>query len=783
MKNELLLAKSNIRKKKGVSIGISILMFIASFLVSTSLLLLFDAYPGTEKYAKKLNAGDGDAIVYNSLNGINENSIHEIVKDDVLSYEVQDYLCYNGKSVKYGEGDLSVTILLKNSSAFSKTHNQTEIVTENNTISSNYIYLPYQFYTAGGYEIGDKFNFDVKDKTYNLTVRGFINNTLFGCTNAGALEMVTDDLSYETIKLDSTQENYAYVIIYKLNEKISSRKFGIKLSNALLSIDNKAIVTSNDLKSCIYNRGFMSLILAVSFITITSILCLIIVLMLVNCISNFIKESMKEIGALKAIGYTSKNIRSSIMVQFLLLSLISSILGICGAHLLMPSFAKIVTANQGIPYVLSFSPIAIFVPFIFLISFVALVTLLSTLKIKKIEPIIALRDGMENHNFKKNRFPLDKAKTNINLTLSLKTLFTNLKQNIITFIVTGFLTFITVLGVLMYENFNRNPMLEILTFETFSGLVAVDYAVKDDAYQYLQEREEITNVKRMINYEFVYGDNDDTILVNIVDDVSKFNNLNIVYDGRFPKYDNEIVLSGKFAKEYNYAIGDMIELGVAGKKASYLISGLLQTCNNNGREALISEKGAQPVLSMDTIPGYFWFDCDRSDVDKIIDDFVAKYGDKFITSMNFYEIIDGAMTQFKNIAVVMLVACGSFSAAVIILVIFLLIKSLMHNKKKEFGVLKALGYKNKDLMIQTAVSFMPSIILSALIFSFVSYYCSNSYMNLIMLTFGLVKCNFVIPPLGVAIVAVSLCLISFLFAIFESRKVKNIEPYNLLIAE
>ena len=123
------------------------------------------------------------------------------------------------------------------------------------------------------------------------------------------------------------------------------------------------------------------------------------------------------------------------------------------------------------------------------------------------------------------------------------------------------------------------------------------------------------------------------------------------------------------------------------------------------------------------------------------------------------------------------------SVIVILLVLYLFIKMLLHNKRIEYGILKSIGYTSKDLMLQTAISFMPSIILSVVIFSIVSFFGQNSFMNIIMVNFGLVKCTFVIPILGIILIGLGLILVSFLFALFETRRIKKIEPYNLLIAE
>ena len=78
---------------------------------------------------------------------------------------------------------------------------------------------------------------------------------------------------------------------------------------------------------------------------------------------------------------------------------------------------------------------------------------------------------------------------------------------------------------------------------------------------------------------------------------------------------------------------------------------------------------------------------------------------------------------------------------------------------------------------------MPTIILSTIVFSVISYFAANPYMNIAMMAFGVVKADFDIPIPGVAIIAAGIIVLSFLFALFESRKIKNIEAYNMLIAE
>ena len=71
----------------------------------------------------------------------------------------------------------------------------------------------------------------------------------------------------------------------------------------------------------------MSLIIAVSNLVTTMVVLIVILLMLVSSITNYVRENMKTIGALKAIGYTSKDLDRSLLLQFFILSIIGSVIG------------------------------------------------------------------------------------------------------------------------------------------------------------------------------------------------------------------------------------------------------------------------------------------------------------------------------------------------------------------------------------------------------------------------------------------------------------------------
>ena len=786
MEKILLLTGSHFRKNKSTAIGLFILMLLASMLISCSILIFTDVYPTAEREGRRLNAGDGFFRFTKNLTGIDEDAIDELMDGDVKDYEAYHCLNYMAVSVPFGANEIVMNIQVSDSDILNNTVGRTEIVTEDESIKNDYIYLPYQFYTSNSFDIGDKYSFELLSKKYDLTVKGFTNTTYFGCNNTGAFEFIVDDDTYKEMYERDGLTQDGIVIIYDLKDGVKQSGFEIRVCNDLLSINADTIVDTAAFETTISGRTFMSLIIAVSFLSVSMLVLLVIILMLVNSITNYIRENMQTIGALKAIGYTSGNIKASLLLMFGILSVSASLLGVLLSYLVIPYIAQFVVIQMGVPYNVSFDPAPSFIAFAIVVVYILLVTQLSVLKIKRIDPIIALRDGVKAHNFKKNRVRLDRSVFGLNTNLALKTMLGNMGQNIITFAVTGVIVFLCVIALLMFENFNRNPKIEMLSFEICGGVAAFDYEVKDEAREYLEKKANVENVRDMINVFFYYND-EDKVRANIIDDIDKLNNKNVCYEGRLPKYDNEIALSGKFCKEYGLNIGDEVEFEYGDKSFDYLVTGFIQTTNNNGKESVLTMEAAEHVMDLEYAPAYYYFDCPDDNsveaVEKILDDCADEYDSHLVSTINFSKIVEGSMTTFKSIASLMLVLVCVISSLVILLVLYLLIKSFLYGKRRDYGVCKAIGYTSKDLMLQTAISFMPPIVISVIVCSILSYYGANPYMNVVMSSFGIIKADFDIPIPGVIIIGVSIIVLSFLFAMFESRRIKKMEAYKILVSE
>ena len=790
MNKTLLLTKSNLRKNRGTTIGLFLLMVISTCLIGISLMIFFDVIPTVSKEAKRLKAGDGYILATNGVEDMTDEKIGELIKDDTDEYFIYKNLQFTAASLPFGSGNVSIDVAICDGSAFNKKMDKMEVVLEDGSVKENYIYLPYQFYTSGGKRINDKFEFALEGYEYSFTVKGFTAVTYGGCNNTALFSLVVDDKSYDEIrKRNETAEGL--MIVYDLKDGVNNGAFRIKNRNELLKINPTAIVSGYSIDNVLNSRTFIGLILSVSFLVLTSLVVVAVAMMLANCIANYIRENMKTLGALKAIGYTGKDIKRSLLIWFTLIAVVASITGIAGTYLLMPVFAGIVIGQIGLPYQVSFNLPATLIPVVFIILFTVIVAAACSSKISKILPIVALREGIESHNFKRNHVALDKTSLGLNMSLAMKTFFGNMKQNVITFFVVGFMVFSCIISLLMYENFNRHPKLDILATESCAGVAAFDNETAEEGLRYLESRSDVKNIRNMFTMSFYYDDKE-SLFAYVVDDSTKMNNKNLCYTGRLPRHDNEIAVSGAFAKVYGFKVGDEIKIDFGEKSYKYLITGFIQTTNNEGREAIFTFDAAKHLVNMDHMASWYWFDlAEESDdvsvnmknIEGILDDCKEKYGEHVINTMNFLEMIEGSMTTFKSISAMMMVVMALLSVVVIALILFLLIKSLVYHKRKDYGIYKALGYTSGSLMIQTALSFMPAVIVSIIVFSIGSYYGANPYMSTFMRAFGLVKCNFSIPVTGVVIIGIGIAAVSFALALLQTRRIKKIEAYNMLVAE
>ena len=123
------------------------------------------------------------------------------------------------------------------------------------------------------------------------------------------------------------------------------------------------------------------------------------------------------------------------------------------------------------------------------------------------------------------------------------------------------------------------------------------------------------------------------LMATLCDDFSKANNQSVVFEGRFPKYDNEIAIAAKYAKESGLKVGDEIEITANGKQEKYLICGFTQISNNLGRDCLFTRKGYERLGTL-KYTSYYLNLLEGTDIDAFNSEMKEIYEGKVNSAIN-----------------------------------------------------------------------------------------------------------------------------------------------------
>lgn len=283
--------------------------------------------------------------------------------------------------------------------------------------------------------------------------------------------------------------------------------------------------------------------------------------------------------------------------------------------------------------------------------------------------------------------------------------------------------------------------------------------------------------KKSANSSFFNG------LAVIFDDFKETENINLI-EGRYPEHDNEIMITFGTAKKEGYSLGDSIVIEGEGIERSYIITGIVNSMSNGGYNLYFTSEGFRcsfPSARACVVEIYLKEDVDRHEyiekltalygssvedtvksggvndsytdrikqtadekMAKLISlygvtdvDYAVKIGDTVITGnserfiiRDISSTIDLAEGQLEPVAVGMktiAVVIVCFSVIVAAVILSVLAGTTVRRKRKELGIMKAMGYTSKDLMQQIAFRMMPIACAAVIIASVISVYLINAF--------------------------------------------------------
>ena len=709
---------------------------------------------------------------------------------------------------------------------------ETKLSSEEIAALEHPIYMPYSVRDGLNYKEGDKFEMVYGTRKFTFTVAGFYDTAIFDSPGS-ILKMIVTESDYHV--LQAILDKYTVIAFNDHNGEGGICLFNdfIKKCTDYSGRDISSGVVGADYESIKGGVTYSAEILMKLLIVMAVVIIISVAIMIRFRIAGDISEQIVSIGVLEALGYRSRDITLSYVIEYLLITAAGVLIGTGFSMLLTPALlhiSEIVSGHRGSDSV-NIAPIALTATAI--LAFVGLISFIRANKVRKYPPVCAFRKGQGDHRFGREHFPLKNTKNSVHLRLAMKGFLKNFKQSLGLTLCITISSLTIVVCFIMFNFFSKDLNAIALSAGIELSDLRVEIMSSGDAYAFADELMEMPEVRKAVPTSGL----SDTITVSEYNDMmfpvafSDFSVTENIFpsEGRFPEHDNEIMLSNLYAKINKLSTGDSVTLEYLNVKRKYIITGFVTSSTNGGTNLYITEDGMRrliPTFKPNTIEIYLKDGVDtekvraaltekygrsiadvdqdsdenasyeeriRNEAEKKIAELMANYGvthveyaiqsgdtvikgnsDGFVIKsiMNIRSILDTQMGSTSIAIAILTTLFMIISAFVVMIILFILMESSVRKQRKEFGIMKGIGYTSKELMLQLAFRIMPAAVFSVAAGTIVG----ASLIKLLTSYIGKISVN--LP--AVIILDVVLLLFCFGCAYIGARKIKKISVCELM---
>ena len=772
------LAMANIRKSKSATFSLFIFILVAALLLNIGLMVITQINPFFESKAEQLK--DPHAIIMMDYANYHPSYGEFITKyPGVTESETEEMIRMNMAKFNFGNSELSTNVIIFNADT-KRSIGPLNLIEKLNTYGSHDIFVPYSFKTNGGYQLGDHFTITYQDKEYEYRIGGFFETTMMGTNNMGVMKFMLPEPSYLKLADELSTQSEGLVISAILDDQIQSSTLKNNFFKEFhQSIEVNANIWGLDIELVKSVTTLTINLLATILVAFAIIIVLVSLIVIKFQVANSIEDGVENIGVLKAIGYTSRQILSSMILQFIFIALCGSVIGIALSYVLMSFFGSIISTLSGLIWTQTFGLMANLLSIFFVTLAVLIVTLLSAFRVKKILPVAALRGGIQTHNFRKNRVPLEKARGGLHFLLAIKSTLANAKQNMMILFIIIALTFASVFSAVSYYNIASDKTAFVDLFGVEPANVYVIIKPDVDIRELLSHIEQMEHVRKVNLLDKIQTKIDGQIVyTNVTNHYDQLEN-NIVYEGRQPKYENEISISWVVSSQINKGIGDTVEVEFENETASFLVTGISQLIHHSGQVAALTLEGIQQLQTNykgSTLNVYL----DGISNKDFIKNVQEQYGDYLVGTVDIDENIESETGMYTDAVFAILLTVLVITVLVVVMILYLVIKTMIIKRKKEFGVMKAIGYSTMQLMHQIAISFLPVIITGVTIGGALGYFFTNPMLAVLLSGAGVKRLDFTIHLPTILMLCIGIFLLAYIVSMVVAAKIKKITVYSLM---
>lgn len=435
-----------------------------------------------------------------------------------------------------------------------------------------------------------------------------------------------------------------------------------------------------------------------SLISALLLVFVLVVIIRTNLKNNILKEH-KAMGIYKTLGYTSKEIRRIYLYGYMIVSCISSFIGILISIPISNYVCNIIFNYLG-EYRFDLTSLIIILIIFLLFNALVYVNLYGVLKsVNKLKPVNAINVGLNSSkkNFKKSLIKNNSS----SFIMAINDIFKYKRNSLMILII-----FILVFYISIFFLNIANSMLKIESnLHKWAGVPRADLVISaatdrensiDEVKKYLDNDKRVKDfyLWNFTGQNKIIIDNSKYKIMNSILFPTTFDKFNeedfSILHGRNPRNENEVALNISIMDENNLNIGDYITINVENKDREFLITGSYSSmlgCMQNLRlvNKVLSgnSKGNIAFVTLNNLESY------KSMKEDLLNNF------NMISVSKIYKSFRDAVSQTVEISipVVIILLIGILGFTFLNIINILVTNSL--DNKKNYGIMKSLGFDSK----------------------------------------------------------------------------------------
>lgn len=730
------MVKNDCYRKKIVTATIFIFITMAVILGASATNIIANLTQSMSELQERAPPADITQMHAGDYNQRDIDKFTEEQRENIAMQETMVLLTLDGNNIHFGNNNTmagtvqDISFVVQNKSFdYILDLNNNKLDVKEGTVA-----VPIYFMQQYDLKVGETITVKRGDYEKDFTISDYARDYEMNSSLTSSKRFVINQSDYNEMLVNQVGER-EYLIQFKLHETGDAQAVQTAYIDAGLPANGPTVGG----KIFLIFNAMSDTIVAMVIILISILLIIIASLCIRLTFLATIDEDLREIGVMKAIGISKKDIKKVYLNKYRAISVVAGIVG----YLLSFVVVNLFTGNMrlyissdlsgNLKYVLSLIA-PLFVYFIITLYFKKVLK-----RIDKISAVEALRsDIMQRGKNKKYSFSLLKNKFfSTNIYMGIRDVFKRFKLYRLLIVIFVICTFIIILPISVYNTMNSPE------FSTYMGVGKSDMRIdlrKTDTIteDYKKLQEELANDPDIEKYAaYITGSfqvkNAEGAWDYINIETGDFSVFPLSYlEGNAPKEDGEIALSYANASKdgLDKKVGDTVIVKVAGADKKMTVSGIYQDITNGG-------KTAKATTSLELNENAILWYIVNMDVAKDVnipekmEYYQSQYASAQVNDIKEYtqQTLGNIISQMSTVVI----GGIAISLIIIVLITALFLRMLLSKDMSQIAIMRSMGltanHIKQQYMAGTLLVLLVGIFLGVLVSNYLGEYLVSMGMS------------------------------------------------------